>query len=147
MKRGFTLLEMLVATLIMAIAVVGLLSGVSSSMRNADRVKDYDRAVMLARAKMDALLLDYEIPRLQVITGEFDPEMMGGARGGWRARCSIFELPPTPGVAVNFTERVELEVWWMSGATRRQFLLEGFRRSRLNQADMETLPQERGEAR
>ena len=32
---GFTLLEMMVATVIMGIAVVGLLSGISSSMRNA----------------------------------------------------------------------------------------------------------------
>ena len=34
-RRGFTLLEVLVATMIMAVAVVGLLSAISSSMRNA----------------------------------------------------------------------------------------------------------------
>jgi prepilin-type N-terminal cleavage/methylation domain-containing protein len=39
MKRaGFTLLEMMVATVIMGIAVVGLLSGISSSMRNAAKL-------------------------------------------------------------------------------------------------------------
>jgi general secretion pathway protein I len=146
MRRGFTLLEMLVASLIMAIAVVGLLSGVSSSLRNADRVKDYDRAVMLARAKMDALLIDYDIPRLQVISGEFDPSMMGGARGGWRARCTIFEVPPRAGPATTFTERIELEVWWMSGASRRQFLVEGFRRNRLVASDMESISKGGAEA-
>ena len=34
-QRGFTLLEILVATTIMGVAVVGLLSSLSTSMRNA----------------------------------------------------------------------------------------------------------------
>ena len=34
-QRGFTLLEVLVATMVMAIAVSGLLGALSSSMRNA----------------------------------------------------------------------------------------------------------------
>ena len=49
---------MLVATLIMGMAVVGLLSAISTSMRNAARLTDYDRVAMLARAQMDALLLE-----------------------------------------------------------------------------------------
>ena len=55
-RRGFTLLEVMVATTIMGIAVVTLLSALSTSVRNATRLTDYDRAVLLARAKMDALL-------------------------------------------------------------------------------------------
>jgi general secretion pathway protein I len=136
MNRGFTLLEMLVATLIMGIAVVGLLSGVSASLRNADRVKDYDRAVMLARAKMDGLLLDSTLPRDQVVEGMFDPALMGGTRGGWRARLSIFEMPPNPQPQRSLIERVELEVWWMSGETQRRFQLAGVRRNVLRPADM-----------
>ena len=38
-KRGFTLLEMIVATTIMGIAVAGLMSGISSSTRNAARLR------------------------------------------------------------------------------------------------------------
>jgi general secretion pathway protein I len=135
-NRGFTLLEMLVATLIMGIAIVGLLSGVSTSMRNAGRLTDYDRAVMLARTKMDALLMDYKMPRDQLAQGVFDPELMGGTQGGWQARLTIFELPPQPQPPLSFTERIELEVWWMSGQTRRTFALEGFRRNVLTPADM-----------
>ena len=62
-RRGFTLLEMMVATLIMGIAVVGLLSGISAATRNAARVGDADRAVLLARTKMDELLLDRNLAR------------------------------------------------------------------------------------
>jgi hypothetical protein len=124
----------------MGIAVVGLLSGVSASLRNADRVKDYDRAVMLARAKMDGLLLDPTLPRDQIIEGMFDPALMGGTRGGWRARLTIFELPPNPQPQSGFVERVELEVWWMSGEARRRFQIEGFRRNVLRPADLAAIP-------
>ena len=44
---------MVVATLIMAVAVVGLLSGISGATRNAARLRDYDRAVQLARLRMN----------------------------------------------------------------------------------------------
>ena len=45
--RGVTLLEMIVAATILAIAVVGLMAGLSGTTRNAARLQDYDRAVQL----------------------------------------------------------------------------------------------------
>src|ERR1700693_775512 len=93
---GFTLLEMLVATLIMGIAVIGLMSEITASMRNASRVTNRDRAALLARSKMDELLLE---PQLQVdspVEGPLDPSLTGGVEGGWRARLTRFEMPPSP---------------------------------------------------
>ena len=49
---------MIVATTIMAIAVVGLLSGIAASTRNAARLREYGRAVQLARLRMNELLVD-----------------------------------------------------------------------------------------
>ena len=57
-RSGFTLLEVLVATVIMGIAVTGLIVGLSQSVKNASRLSDYDGAAMLARTKMNDLLLD-----------------------------------------------------------------------------------------
>jgi general secretion pathway protein I len=127
-ERGFTLLEVMVATVIMGIAVVGLLAGISTSLRNAARLTDYDRAVLLGRAKMDSLLTDSHLPTMEILYGPFDPALMGGAEAGWRARLAIFEAPPAGGPGTPILERVELEIWWMSGPNRRTYMLEAYRR-------------------
>jgi general secretion pathway protein I len=124
-RRGFTLLEVMVATTVMGIAIVTLLSALSTSVRNATRLTDYDRAVLLARAKMDSLLADPALPHQTVMEQTLDPVLLGGAQGGWRAQVVPFEQGPggRPGL-----DRVQLEIWWMSGKQRRSFGLEGFRR-------------------
>ena len=129
-ERGLTLLEVLIASVIMAIAVVGLLSSLSTSMRNASRISDYDRATVLARTKMDELLAATRLPKFIVQEGSFD------AASGWRARATPFESTPGAGVGVAAIDRVELEVWWMAGDQRRTFTLEGYRRSPLTPEDI-----------
>jgi general secretion pathway protein I len=125
-RRGFTLLEVLVATTVMGVAVVTLMSALSTSVRNAARLTDSDRAALLARARMDALLADPMLPDVADLEAPIDPASLGGAKGGWRARISPFEFGPggKPGL-----DRVQLEIWWMSGSERRSFLLEAFRRA------------------
>ena len=138
LRRGFTLLEMIVATLIVATAVVGLLSAISGTTRNAARLRDYDRVAQLARRQMNDLLSDYSLPRSIVTSGAFDPLQTGGLEIGWRARLSDFEMPPAPAPGQFALDRIELEVWWMSGAERRSFTLEGFRRRMLTARDLGT---------
>jgi len=126
-SRGFTLLEMLVATVIMGIAVVGLLSSISTSLQHASRLTEYERATLAAQRTMDELLLNTRLPYDVPFEGRFDPAATG-MEGGWKARLTRFEMPPQAGPGTPLLERVELEVWWTSGLRRRTFSLEAFRR-------------------
>ncbi len=127
-RRGFTLLEALVATTIMGIAVTMLLSNIATSLRTASRVTEADRAALLARRKVNELLLNPMLPKAQVIEGKFT-ELDGaeGLQGGWRAQLLPFESlqGTTPGSPI--LERLEFEAWWMSGSRRRTFTLEAYR--------------------
>jgi prepilin-type N-terminal cleavage/methylation domain-containing protein len=132
-QSGFTLLEVLVAAVIMGLAVAGAMSAIASSSRNASRLTQYDRAVTLARQKMDELLVDRDAPRNVLLSGNWDPPI---PNAGWNARVAPFEAPPGAGVGGGVLDRVELEIWWMDGQTRRAFTLEGFRRNTIHQGDV-----------
>ena len=135
MKRaGFTLLEVLVATTLMGIAVAGLLSGLSTSMSNASRLTEYDRAALLARRKMDELLVAHRLPKFVVLEGAFDQVNVG-----WRARVTPFELPPGAGAGAQMLERIELEIWWMNGEKRQNFTLDGYRKGTLLPEDVQSM--------
>lgn len=134
-QRGFTLLEVIVAALVMGVAVAGVLSGLAGAARNAARLTEYDRATMVAKAKMDELLADPTAPRNQPFEGTFDPAVTGNTKIGWRARVSPFEALPGRGPGAWGVDRIELEIWWMQGEVRRSFSLEGFRRSTLQAGD------------
>lgn len=135
-QRGFTLLEVLVATLIMAIAVAGLMSAISTSLRNAARLTDHDRAVLLGHQKMDELLLAQGLEKGVPFEGTWAPEVTGGSDMGWRARLTPFEIPKGGGPGRPFLERVELQIWWMNGSQRRSFTLESYHRALLTKADL-----------
>ena len=135
-KRGFTLLEMLVASTIMAIAIVGLLSGIAGATRNAVRLRDYDRAVQLARLRMNELLSDATIPQGQSLGGTFDPALTGGVPITWQARLSTVETSPQKMTGQPYLERIELRISWMSGEQTRSFTLDAHRSRILKQGDL-----------
>jgi general secretion pathway protein I len=135
-ERGFTLLEMIVATMIMAIAVVGLLGGITGATRNASRIRDYDRIVQLARLRMNDLLLDPSLTVNQAAGGHFDPAITGGLDTGWQATVANFEMPLNPVPGQSALDRIELRVWWMSGNDKRTFTLEAFRQRVLKPGDL-----------
>lgn len=122
-QAGFTLLEVLVATTIMAVAVVTLLGGISASMRNASRLTNYDRAVMRAHSKMDELTVNHRVPANAEMEEMFDDA------SGWHAHFSPFETLPGAPQGTPMLERIQLEIWWMESGKRHTFPLEGYRRT------------------
>jgi len=127
---------MIVATVILSVAIVGLLSGVSGAMRNAARLTAYDRAVQLARLRMNDLLADRRLPRDRVFGGTFDPQQTGGLEIQWQARLANFEMPPSPAAGEVALDRIVLEVAWMSGSDRRTFTLDALRQRILAPEDL-----------
>jgi len=135
-QRGFTLLEVLVATVVLAVAISGLMSALSTSLRGAARVTDYDRAAMLARRKMDEIIAERRLPRNMMFEGAYNPAETNGSPSGWRAQIAGFEFPPNPRPGVPIVDRIDVEVWWMEGPKRRTFNVEGFRRYYLTPQDV-----------
>jgi prepilin-type N-terminal cleavage/methylation domain-containing protein len=134
-QRGFTLLEALVATMIMGIAVAGIMNALAASSRNVARLTQADRAVLLARSKMDELLINDLLPRKAFMDGRFGAAEAGAMDSGWRARVTPIEYAPDATDLNWVIDRIELEIWWMDGATRRSFSLEGYRRALLHQGE------------
>lgn len=127
-RGGFTLLEVLVATVIMGIAVTALISGLSQSVKNAGRLRDYDRASMLARAKMNDLLLDNELPFEGTEEGTFPEDQSGGIPSGWKVSIRPFEEPPNAGPGTVILQEVALDVWWEPAfGGRRDLRLQSYR--------------------
>jgi general secretion pathway protein I len=137
-RRGFTLLEMIVATTIMGIAVAGLMSGLAASTRNAIRLRDYDRAVQLARLQMNTLMAD---PKPNPGgAGTFDRELTGGLECGWQARIAVAGRPREgAGGGEYVVDRIDLELWWVSAGQRRTLPVQTFRRRLLRGDEPEGL--------
>src|SRR5580692_4525386 len=112
-KNGFTLLEVMVATAIMGVAVAGLLNTISGAAHNAARLTEYDRAVLLAQSKMDELLAEPKLPRNTPMGGEFDAVRTGGIPCSWKAVIQPFETAPGGAPGTWDVDRIELEINWV----------------------------------
>jgi len=131
-RSGFTLLEVLVATVIMGVAVAGLLVGLAQSVKNASRLAEYDRAVMLARTKMNDLILDVNLPFDGGVDGGFDAEQAGGLESGWKAVLKPYDVPPDAGPGTVVLQEIDLEVWWEpTSGSRRTMHLASYRPTRI----------------
>jgi prepilin-type N-terminal cleavage/methylation domain-containing protein len=121
-QSGFTLLEAMVATLILAVAVVGLLSNVSTSLQTASRLSDYDQAALLGKRQMEQLLSMPLVPG-QSYGGVFSPLQTGGMEAGWQAVVQPFEASVNVG-SPAVLDRIVLQVWWERNGRRRTLELE-----------------------
>jgi len=85
-RQGFTLLEVLVAVMILAIAVTAILSQFSAGMEAGGKSRDITRAVLLAKEKLE---------ELKAFVDSGDEGKSGASDDGyaWETRVSLYELP------------------------------------------------------
>jgi general secretion pathway protein I len=127
--RGFSLLEVLVAFVIMSLALGVLLKVFSTGLRGAALSDEYGRAAILAESKLASLGVESELVE-GTAEGEFDER--------YRWRTSIVEVvldehtdnvsPPGGGSIQPL--QLTVEVYWESGARRRSVELSTLRLTR-----------------
>ena len=64
-RRGFTLLEVLVAAAVLAVGLIGTMELVSQCARSSQGIEDRARALMFARSKLEEILKE---PTIQIGT-------------------------------------------------------------------------------
>jgi general secretion pathway protein I len=118
-QRGFTLLEVLAALMILALAFGALLRLVSSGLGGLRAAEDYAGASLLAESWLDGLGIERPL-REGAATGAFDD------RFRWWADIRRVPLPAADGWPVQAFE-VDLTVTWDEGARERSIALSTLR--------------------
>ena len=110
---GYTLVETLVAVMLLSIAMTIVLQQFSGSMNAGRLSNDYSRAVWYAREKMDEIQLSYNIS-IGTIRGKLDD------RYQWEAIVEplALDLPAQPGglVPVN----IQVRIFWQHGMINKE---------------------------
>lgn len=113
-NRGFSLLEVLVAFVILALVLGVIMQIFSGGLRNASLASEYQQAVLLGQSKMAAVGIE-----LPLRDGELSGDFEGGYR--WQASIRPYLDPqmqvsaasgaPVPVLPVTLVE-IELRVLW-----------------------------------
>lgn len=117
---GFSLMEVLVAMMILGIAFSTLFGLISGSLRNVDRIQEHDKIVRFGQMKVNELVLQInEGVSPQQLSGSFDEKYR------WQASMEPFaalESPTgTPGYSLV---RLHLSVTWTGHSGENQFKLQ-----------------------
>lgn len=119
-ESGFTLFEILAATMILATTLVILLQLFSGGLRAGYAADQYSRAVLHAREKMDELLLQKAM-RTETLSGGWEDGFT------WQADIEPWSLEPEEEENTRkdlTTFRVSLAVSWREGVRERKLVVE-----------------------
>ena len=118
---GFTLLEVLVAVAIVAIALVTFMGLHLRSLDATIRAQDLTTAVLLAQARMATM---GEFPDPGEEQGKFEgPEL---ARFQWSTAVTEHTLDAVDGGQSVHVRRLEVTVFWADGQQTRHYTLEAY---------------------
>ncbi len=122
-KSGFTLVELVVAFLILVIGVTAILELVSQSALNARYAKDKTTATMLAQQKLEELLSESELT-----TGEVEGDF-GDAYPQFRWRGQIDEIGDVTSETGTNLLHITVTVEWMDRGQLRSVQVETLKAS------------------
>ncbi len=118
--RGFSLMEVLVAMMILGIAFSTLFGLISGSLRNVDRIQEHGKIVRFGQMKMNELVL-------QINQGASPQQLSGsfGEKYRWRASMEPFAALESPTSTPGYSlVRLHLSVIWTGRSGENQFKLE-----------------------
>ncbi len=118
-NKGFTLLEVLTAMMILSISIVVIFQLFSGGLRSAELSDRYTRAIFHARAKMEATLL---------AEGLIEGETEGIIEEDYRWRLSVTRMEPEEdsGILKNPREtlfQITVEIIWNDDDRERTFTI------------------------
>ncbi len=122
-RRGFTLLEVLVAVMVMGLTLTVLLQQFSVALRAGARSRDITCAVMHAREKLEELKLEKQLSESSE-SGRFDDGYT------WETRVTPYEYTVQEGEETFFdnlnydTFTLQAAVSWKSGVRTREITLQ-----------------------
>lgn len=124
-RRGFTLIEIVVAMAILGIGLVMIVELFGGGLRLGRTSAEYTQAVSYARMKLEEVSLAQSLDEgLQ--EGEFDRDFR------WRVEVKKVDLIPARGIETDYRPPVDLyqvriDVLWKSGSRERSAGLESYR--------------------
>ena len=106
-NKGFTLLEVMVAVALIAIALTTLLASQSQRVSFANSAKFETMAALLAQSKMSELVLQ-GVDTVSGDSGDFGEDYPGYA---WEATVSDFSIEGADAVS-DYLKQIDLTVTW-----------------------------------
>ena len=106
-NRGFTLLEVMIAVALIAVALVTLLGSQSQSVSYANSAKFETMAALLAQSKMSEILIQ-DADSLSNDSGDFGDEYLGYA---WEATVSDVSIEGLDTIS-EYLKQIDLTVTW-----------------------------------
>ena len=106
-NRGFTLLEVMIAVALIAVALVTLLGSQSQSVSYANSAKFETMAALLAQSKMSKILIQ-DADALSGDSGDFGDDYQGYA---WEATVSDVSIAGLDTIS-EYLKQIDLTVTW-----------------------------------
>ncbi len=115
MRRGFTLLEVMIALAILAVSLLAVFQSQSSSLFILGETQNLRRANSYIQERLLFWERSKDPPPVSVNQGTFpnDHEL-----AGWRWFLTVEDIDPLPGITVR---RVNYRLEWQQGGNTRSF--------------------------